>query len=456
MAHSTHFLSRLDRASDKEVHVAMSLYYDAEFTESFVRLSHFYNLPENTERFAVALSASDKPSHAILTKEGSFVTCLGPSMKVSNLPVITWNKFLSINRKYEKIEANKAQILALYDNENYRLVSGSVQKSGRNLTQEDFKACQIFQPLLVGDYVEIMMDAFAVSGDLAIVLQKTIRKGKVRSKKERKMIREFWEQRWLMIHTGLLVFSDLTLVRSIAEEWITDSTLIPLMMRDRIMPTSLMAGWIAAKMGKCMFAAAKGMLLSPKHQWNYIEGALILTCIALRHSKYKSEVIKLLRRKIKGIEPFFIGMCEDVQRNFLLSLINQEKLIETLPAFFAKAMKASGGGFSDQLIEEAPTSAQVAYLAHNEWDFAQRPSKVFLMSMLLPWIISIEPEDFYIPKKYKEFFYPYIVEQGLEMTGGEIYKYKPGILKDKSKPGRNQPCHCGSGKKYKKCCFKKD
>ena len=24
------------------------------------------------------------------------------------------------------------------------------------------------------------------------------------------------------------------------------------------------------------------------------------------------------------------------------------------------------------------------------------------------------------------------------------------------KPKRNDPCHCGSGKKYKNCCFEKD
>ncbi len=23
-------------------------------------------------------------------------------------------------------------------------------------------------------------------------------------------------------------------------------------------------------------------------------------------------------------------------------------------------------------------------------------------------------------------------------------------------PGRNEPCHCGSGSKYKKCCLEKD
>jgi SEC-C motif len=25
-----------------------------------------------------------------------------------------------------------------------------------------------------------------------------------------------------------------------------------------------------------------------------------------------------------------------------------------------------------------------------------------------------------------------------------------------AKPGRNEPCHCGSGNKYKKCCLAKD
>ncbi len=25
-----------------------------------------------------------------------------------------------------------------------------------------------------------------------------------------------------------------------------------------------------------------------------------------------------------------------------------------------------------------------------------------------------------------------------------------------TRPGRNQPCHCGSGRKYKHCCLEKD
>ena len=30
------------------------------------------------------------------------------------------------------------------------------------------------------------------------------------------------------------------------------------------------------------------------------------------------------------------------------------------------------------------------------------------------------------------------------------------MAKPAPKPGRNDPCHCGSGNKYKKCCLAKD
>jgi preprotein translocase subunit SecA len=33
---------------------------------------------------------------------------------------------------------------------------------------------------------------------------------------------------------------------------------------------------------------------------------------------------------------------------------------------------------------------------------------------------------------------------------------KPFNFKKEEKPGRNDPCHCGSGRKYKKCCLRKD
>lgn len=44
-------------------------------------------------------------------------------------------------------------------------------------------------------------------------------------------------------------------------------------------------------------------------------------------------------------------------------------------------------------------------------------------------------------------------------TNNGLTPYELGLLSVAKKPtklGRNEPCHCGSGKKYKKCCMKKD
>ena len=41
---------------------------------------------------------------------------------------------------------------------------------------------------------------------------------------------------------------------------------------------------------------------------------------------------------------------------------------------------------------------------------------------------------------------------GEGFAGGKIEKSQPKVLKKSEKVGRNDPCPCGSGKKYKKCC----
>ena len=43
-----------------------------------------------------------------------------------------------------------------------------------------------------------------------------------------------------------------------------------------------------------------------------------------------------------------------------------------------------------------------------------------------------------------------------EMTKGSVYGEQGNrtqqVVKKRSEIGRNEPCPCGSGKKYKKCC----
>lgn len=46
-----------------------------------------------------------------------------------------------------------------------------------------------------------------------------------------------------------------------------------------------------------------------------------------------------------------------------------------------------------------------------------------------------------------------ILAKNLNATSADIYKFANNLKKDKV--GRNDLCHCGSGKKYKKCCLSK-
>jgi len=55
-----------------------------------------------------------------------------------------------------------------------------------------------------------------------------------------------------------------------------------------------------------------------------------------------------------------------------------------------------------------------------------------------------------IERKYNESLY----DEEWKDTEDEFLSNNEPILRDENKVGRNDPCPCGSGKKYKKCCGK--
>ena len=65
--------------------------------------------------------------------------------------------------------------------------------------------------------------------------------------------------------------------------------------------------------------------------------------------------------------------------------------------------------------------------------------------------IAKDVDDFY-KATYKDFIetMPKNNNSGLSKHGFEVVS-----VRTEPKIGRNAPCYCGSGKKYKKCCIKK-
>jgi len=84
--HATHFLERLDRVPRSLTDFALGLYRD----EARVKwILHYAHLPKEEERVALALADGGDGPYIVVTREGRFVTALGPGMKPSNLTVLS-------------------------------------------------------------------------------------------------------------------------------------------------------------------------------------------------------------------------------------------------------------------------------------------------------------------------------------------------------------------------------
>ena len=448
----THFLSRLERASDDEISFALSLYYDGESTREIIKL---FALPDQADRLAIELSDGYRPSHAIITRDGSFVTCLGPGMKFGDLPVITQNKFSSLARKKEIILRERTELAGLMESNLFSsMVNNTILRVGRNFTREQFKAWSIVQPMMGSTTAKVHVSSTESVHNLLPKLQLAARKGRARNKNDRENLRRLWEAKWSQGHSAMLIVSSNSIVKKLSE---IDGEGLYMFATNclygKTVPISLMGLWYAAKMGNTIFPHAKKVLIETDRSWDYADAAITLVAIALRHKRYKNEVLKLLKRKKRGMSGADSNYCEKVSETFSLCLTNSERVKRALDIIL---LQICG--------ENSPIPDEIGriWISHMELCFVENILSIRHMACLLIWMMSIEAEDFYMPEKYKNYkdlFYPYEEKYAISMIAAEAFdQLVPGVLKDKKKLGnkRNKPCHCGSGKKYKKCCFKKD
>ena len=453
MSHHTHFLSRLERASQDEITFAMSLYYDSTFTREIIRL---FTLPDNAERLAIELSDGNRPSHAILARNGAFVTCLAPGMKLGDIPVITQHQFTGLTRQHEKIVERQDEIRALIDkNPDASPVKQTLFNTGRNLTREHFKNWTLFQPLLLINLVETHLKGLRKMAQLTEELQPVYRKGKIRNKRERQSLRKLWEVKWSAANLTMLIFSDTSFTNKMPNMPWGEMNYGTVCLMDKVVPMSLMGLWYVAKMGKYLFPFVKKTLLDTKNPRDYLDSTLMLIAIASRHNRYKGEVIKLLNRNITGMSEYSSDMCKSLRNYFSKCFYEQETVLDMAECFMEMYFEAEYKKYCNRtIINEIPTHLKILFLGRNENHFLDDHIWMTGMGLLLPWVVRLEPEEFFIPQKYEELFYSYKPAQAMDLVskGSSI---NTGVLKAGEKPGRNQPCHCGSRKKYKRCCFKK-
>jgi len=130
---------------------------------------------------------------------------------------------------------------------------------------------------------------------------------------------------------------------------------------------------------------------------------------------------KILREKMTHVE----GTVAQVAENFELNTVHMAAFLDGIHA------AVDGLPALDEVTEETAITLDIDFKRLYQQMVAYKAKPLYSL---------VEWDDIFTPEQQKEFY----MEQ----------KKKHTVVRS-DKVGRNEPCPCGSGKKYKKCCSAK-
>lgn len=475
--HSEHFLSRLDRVDREKVDFALGLYRDPELVRLLLaRVA----LPEGHRRAAISLDDAREGPFLVVTRDGHFVTCLGKGMSPGELPVVTREKLegaltvASDRRARERALHERVAVVGGMD----RLLLGILDRADY-LSREEFVAVSAMQPLLAPEFFFLYLKTAAQLGATHSKLEYVLR-GRYSERRLVPWLRSYWKHLWSLGHL-------LTLATMGDRHWLVDriaavrdkfgapevSLSWPLV-RHGLAPLALRGAWAMARVGKPLVGYYKAAFAAPDTSHSLFDAALALGAIGLRHSRARAEIQKVMAATAARVD---LGagprVCSTLKEYFTAvgggyaHVINSlfdaapEQLDayavelgrEALRARFARGAAGGGrarleppSGVSDELARTAALTADA--------DYINDPAQAIFCLVRLGAVARARAEDFYYPAEVIPFvrprWRPELTLMVFERMRGPYGPLPPRRVE--KKPGRNEPCVCESGKKYKRCC----
>ena len=231
------------------------------------------------------------------------------------------------------------------------------------------------------------------------------------------------------------------------------------MMTLGYVPVALRALWAIGRAGKLAMPSLKRMLLDPDREtvlhWSL--PALGLMAVAMRHQRLRAEVLGAV-----SVARLPAHLRENRAGQQLVQHIHRLVTNEPLngssgPAERQGAARVLAGALLDELIgrprrDDADLHLDelvLPRLANFPCDFVLHPEHLRTLLIGVTTLADRPAEEFYFPAAQVDEAPAFTPEAALALAEA----YRPGgPVQAKEKPGRNAPCPCGSGKKYKKCC----
>jgi hypothetical protein len=459
MEHAIHFLERLRRADQTQSRLALELYGDSRLVKYILAAA---KLPQGAERVAISLDSGDRGPFILVTNpEGKFVTCLGHGM-LHDLPSI---EFASLQALIEKVGDYRRRA-KIYDEvigpKSPVKLFREISELADDLSREQFLAASALVPATRMQMAVKVLGSFSRAIDAydEISRWKTIRK------RDRPALRSYWEMLWLIGNYWPMVCMDgpdeLGQILDLFEDQKTSPTWALSRLNER--PLLARGVWVAGMLGEAVAQGYIERYLGAESPLQWLDSVLGLMVIALRHPRFKNKILDTLF-EFKGFGVLALDYLNKNREDFLFMMLTVIKYPDRIFQAWLDDARVNYIRVQPQLHapshlhfdrpEDVPEDLACTLGVNLRGPVVDRHSAVVSIMSSVPWLARARAEDLFLsqtligphPKKVSPEYIFELVQRNVKHYGPE----EPKTRKE-PKVGRNDPCPCGSGKKYKKCC----
>jgi len=450
VAHAAHFLRRLERIEPAEVELALSLYRDPPLVRELLSRA---KLPDGAGRVALSLAHPVDGPFVVLERSGAFVTCLGRGMRAGDLPCVTRATLDAVAEQVRELRDRILQAREVTGKDEsgaMRELCDRIWSDAYRITREEIRAATAFLPVLgpsvAGSAVEGFKTWVALEGTLASRHNIRRRDAEFEAKLER------FAQLGFSIATSFQLYL-VTAVES--PQTFPDHPAFPRelepmarlgarfkhpMMRARALNGIGRAGHLLAA-GLETYIAERRTTRTVAELWPLYRALLACAC---GHPELRAEVCRFFQRGGQQEFGFAALLGVGLESTAAFGELRAKSLVEA---------GVQAGLLPPEARQAAGDSAVVpAVLAAAARDDERDREAVVDSLMAVPLFAAAKPEDLYLPRGALDLFREVPISVRAREVLERVKELAPGPAVAQAEPGRNDPCPCGSGRKYKKCC----
>lgn len=408
--------------------------------------------------FRVAIQVAESGPYGLFELDGPRVTCLAADSTIRDAHRVSHTRLSSVVAERQDRAARYEAAKRLTGEQSpAAALLRHVVDAGRAVSREDFYAFAWFAPV-VGKILLGLYQQGLNANHVSVLNLRNRRRATRRAPK----ILAGYEARFFRLGTLAMTvaLSGRRLIEAgeLTAEDAYESLVADLMALGTL-GAAVRSAWVAAKLGNAIVQTVKKRYQYAETGTDLVYAAGPLLAIAARHQNLRSEIRDVLRGPLPKLDPEHASVTRDIQEH--IRQIAQQLPPKDKTDF--QLLRARGFVQHQQLTARLPSDAPHR-ISHVEQMPAELACAVLADSidpvlndeafrkylLLAPLVALQEPESFYLPKEL-------LTALGRRWTTADTIRLArmqtncPDPVRAEPKPGRNEPCPCGSGKKYKLC-----